>query len=157
MNTLATTWAKKQAGGAQADLQHLAAAVPKSNAPVRVLIAEDNVVNQRVALRLLEKLGIRADVARNGREAVDMLRALPYDVVFMDCQMPGMNGYEAVSEIRRCQGPNQTVPIIAMTAEAFAGSREQCLQAGMDDFITKPVQLEDLAEALGKRVVIRAD
>ncbi len=115
---------------------------------VRALVAEDNVVNQTVAVRLLEKLGIRADVAANGREAVEMLRILPYDIVFMDCQMPEMNGYEAVSEIRRKEQPNRRIPVIAMTAEATVGARERCLAAGMDGYITKPVRMDALVEAL---------
>jgi CheY-like chemotaxis protein len=116
---------------------------------LRVLVAEDNIVNQKVALRMLERLGVRADVAANGREAVEMVQLLPYDVIFMDCQMPEMNGYEATAEIRRREGPHR-MTIIAMTAEAMAGSRDQCIEAGMDDFISKPVKLEDLVEAFEK-------
>jgi signal transduction histidine kinase/CheY-like chemotaxis protein len=120
---------------------------------LRVLIAEDNAINQRVALRMLEKLGIRSDVAANGREAVRMAELLPYDVILMDCQMPEMNGYEATAEIRRRQKPGQRVVIIALTAEAVEGSREQCLASGMDDFIVKPVRLSDLIAALEKWAV----
>jgi CheY-like chemotaxis protein len=116
--------------------------------PIRVLVAEDNVVNQKVAIRMLEKLGLRADVAGNGREAVEMLRILPYDIVFMDCQMPEMNGYEAIGEIRHREHPNRHVPVIAMTADAIAGSRERCIEAGMDDYIAKPVKMEALIDAL---------
>ena len=118
------------------------------NFQVRVLVAEDNVVNQTVAVRLLEKLGIRADIAGNGREAIEMMRILPYDIVFMDCQMPEMNGYEAVAEIRRREEPGRRIPVIAMTAEATEGSRERCIEAGMDDFITKPVKIEALIDGL---------
>jgi CheY-like chemotaxis protein len=116
--------------------------------PIRVLVAEDNVVNQKVAIRMLERLGLRADVAANGREAVSMFELLPYDLVFMDCQMPEMDGYEAAREIRRGEGPDRHVAVIAMTADAMAGCREQCLAAGMDDFIAKPVSMEALFEAL---------
>ena len=87
--------------------------------PIRVLVAEDNVVNQKVAVRMLERLGLRADVAANGREAVRMFELLPYDLVFMDCQMPEMDGYEAAQEIRRREGPGRHVAIIAMTADAI--------------------------------------
>jgi len=115
---------------------------------VRVLVVEDNHVNQKVALTILEKLGIRADVAGDGREGVEMLRQLPYDLVFIDCQMPVMNGYEAVEEIRKMAGPNQRVAIVALTADVLQHSRERCLAAGMDDFITKPVKPADFAGAL---------
>jgi two-component system sensor histidine kinase/response regulator len=114
----------------------------------RVLVVEDNAVNQKVAVRLLAKLAIRADVAANGREAVEMWRLLPYDLVLMDCQMPEMNGYEATAEIRVLEGPDQHVPIIALTADAVEGARERCLEAGMDDIVTKPVTFENLARAL---------
>jgi CheY-like chemotaxis protein len=115
---------------------------------LQVLIVEDNVVNQRVAFRMLERLGLNADVVGNGREAVEAARLVPYDVIFMDCQMPEMDGYEAAAEIRRHEGPNQRVTIIAMTADVLKGSRERCLDAGMNSFISKPVKLEDLIKAL---------
>jgi CheY-like chemotaxis protein len=115
-------------------------------------VAEDNAVNQRVALRMLEKVGIRADVAGNGREAVEMFKVIPYDIIFMDCQMPEMNGYEAATELRRQEGPNQRVPIIALTAEAIVGCREKCISAGMDDFVAKPVKLDDLIAMLEKHL-----
>jgi CheY-like chemotaxis protein len=160
MNTLAAAWSKKLAAapprGVQTSLAALASKVAGkfTGCPIRVLVAEDNVVNQKVALRMLERLGIRADVAANGQEAVEMLAKLPYDVVFMDCHMPEKNGYEATAEIRRLQDSSQRVKIIAMTAEAVGDSRERCLAAGMDYFIAKPVRLEDLigvlANAIGK-------
>jgi two-component system, sensor histidine kinase and response regulator len=114
----------------------------------RILVVEDNPVNQKVAVMLLAKLGIHADVAADGREGVELLRLLSYDMVFMDCQMPEMNGYDATSQIRRLNGPNRRVPVIAMTAQALDGSRDRCLQSGMDDYITKPVSVEDLARML---------
>jgi CheY-like chemotaxis protein len=117
---------------------------------LRVLVAEDNVVNQKVAARMLESKGIRVDVAGNGREAVEMMCMLHYDVIFMDCQMPELNGFEATAEIRRREAAGRHVAIIAMTATAMAGCRERCLAAGMDDFIPKPVKMEVLLEALKK-------
>jgi CheY-like chemotaxis protein len=93
---------------------------------------------------------LRIDVAGNGLEAVRLLRELPYDAVFMDCQMPEMDGYAATREIRRTEKPGQHVAIIAMTAEALAGARELCMAAGMDDYIAKPIKLEDLSRAIQK-------
>jgi CheY-like chemotaxis protein len=101
------------------------------------------------------RLGVQADVAGNGREAIEMVRMLPYDVVFMDCQMPEMDGYEATAKIRGREGVNQHITIIALTAEAVSGSRERCLAAGMDDFITKPMRLDDLIEVLEERAAVR--
>jgi signal transduction histidine kinase/DNA-binding response OmpR family regulator len=113
----------------------------------RVLVADDNTTNQRVARLMLENLGCRVDVAANGKEAIEMLALLPYDVVFMDCEMPELDGYEATAEIRQTHA-GAHVRIIAMTAKAIQGDRERCLEAGMDDYISKPVRLEDLEEAL---------
>ncbi len=114
----------------------------------RVLLVEDNVVNQLVAVRTLEKLGCRVDVAANGSEALTMIGMLPYDIVFMDCQMPEMDGYEATRQIRSREGQNGHIPVVAMTANAMAGDRERCLAAGMDDYIPKPVTKAQLIQAL---------
>lgn len=133
---------------------------PKPALPVihaRALVAEDNVANQKVATRLLEKLGCRVDVAATGAEAVRLLRLLSYDVVFMDCQMPEMDGFEATREIRRQKGLNRKVPIVAMTANAMAGDREECLAAGMDDYVSKPVELEQIVEVLKRWVRSRVE
>ncbi|MBI4908877.1 MAG: response regulator [Acidobacteria bacterium] len=119
-------------------------------AGLRVLVAEDNAVNRKVATRLLEKLGIQAEVACDGAEAIAMVARHPFDIVFMDCHMPVLDGYEATEEIRRRQRPNETVRIVAFTAEATVRAREQCSRAGMDDFITKPVSLGSLKRMVEK-------
>ena len=114
----------------------------------RVLLVDDNTINQKVGTRVLAKLGCRVDVAGDGREAVQMYRNLPYDVVFMDCQMPEMDGYEATGEIRRIESGARRTPIVAMTANAMEGDRQRCLDAGMDDFVSKPIREERVREAL---------
>jgi len=115
----------------------------------RVLVAEDNIVNQKVAVRMLENLGCRVDVVATGREALDALRHCPYDLVFMDCQMPDMDGYAATAAVREHERQTGAhVPIIAMTAYAMQGDREACLTAGMDDYVSKPVQATALVTML---------
>jgi len=118
--------------------------------PLRILLAEDNVVNQKVALQLLKRLGYQADLATNGLEVLAKLRQCPYDLVFMDVQMPEMDGLAAAQYIRQHLPELARPRIIAMTANAMQGDRETCLTAGMQDYISKPVRLEDLASALLK-------
>jgi PAS domain S-box-containing protein len=114
----------------------------------RVLVVDDNTVNQKVAARMLGRLGCRVDLAANGREAVQLVTAHAYDAVFMDCMMPDMDGYEATGAIRRLPGVRSRTPIIAMTANAMQGDEERCLAAGMDDYLSKPVQPEQVAAIL---------
>jgi PAS domain S-box-containing protein len=123
---------------------------------VRILLAEDNPVNQRVALAMLKRLGCRTDVAANGREAVQALQNASYDLVLMDCQMPEMDGFEATRAVRlkEAAASRPSIPIIAMTASAMQADRERCLQAGMSDFIAKPVQPGELAEMLARWLAI---
>ena len=121
--------------------------VEESEAGIRVLVAEDNIVNQKVASKLLEKFGCRVDVAANGEEAVRMAEDLPYALILMDCQMPEMDGYEATAAIRKME---KDTPIIALTANAMEGDREKCLAAGMDDYLPKPINPEALNEMLDK-------
>ena len=141
--------ATAESGEARPSLLMARPSIPAESARWRVLVAEDNAINQKVAARMLNKLGCRVDVAANGIEALELWSKLPYDVIFMDCQMPEMDGYEATREIRRLEkGAGGHTPIVALTANAMAGDREKCLSAGMDDFIAKPVAEDKLRQAL---------
>lgn len=136
--------------------QKTAGLTPYSSAPGqdfigrRILVADDNSVNLHVARRMLEKLGCRVDVAMDGREALAMHQAQPYELILMDCQMPGMDGREAASRIRALEGAASRVPVVAVTACATPSERECCLSAGMDDFIAKPLRPQVLDAALTK-------
>jgi CheY-like chemotaxis protein/HPt (histidine-containing phosphotransfer) domain-containing protein len=117
----------------------------------RILLVEDNAINQRLARRLMEKMGCRVDVADDGADAIRMVDLLPYDLVLMDCQMPEMDGYEAARAIRlreSCSGKDTRVPIVALTADVMPGTRERCLEAGMDYFLTKPIRSEMLRQVI---------
>lgn len=116
----------------------------------RLLVVDDSKVNQHVASRLLETMGHRVDVASNGLEAVNAVRDQDYAAVLMDCQMPEMDGFEATMEIRRVEGASKRTPIIAMTAGAMKDDEERCMAAGMDAYITKPVNPEQLAGVLSR-------
>jgi signal transduction histidine kinase/DNA-binding response OmpR family regulator len=124
--------------------------IPASAVPLRILLAEDHPLNQRVALRMLARLGYQADVAANGREVLERLGQAHYDVVLMDVQMPEMNGLEASRAICARWPVSERPRIIAMTAEALEGDRERCLAAGMDDYLVKPVSLDQLRRVLGE-------
>lgn len=115
---------------------------------LKVLLAEDNPVNQKVALRILERLGYQADVATNGQEVLDMLQRQLYDIVLMDMYMPEMDGITATKAICETFHPASRPQIIALTASDDEGDRQQCLQAGMDGYIHKPICIEDLAQLL---------
>jgi signal transduction histidine kinase/DNA-binding response OmpR family regulator len=141
-------------GTGGADKPRQAAARPKADAqmaerhPLRILLAEDNAVNQKLALRLLSQMGYRADVAANGLEALESVKRQPYDVVLMDVQMPEMDGLEATRRIRSEGSPHGRPRVIAMTANAMQGDREACIAAGMDDYVTKPIRVDALVQAL---------
>lgn len=122
----------------------------------RVLLAEDNLVNQLVARRLLEKIGCKVDVVSNGQEAVDRYLAVGYNAIFMDCQMPGMDGFESARRIRAVEAPGHRVPIVAITANAMQGDRERCLAAGMDAYVAKPIREDELRKVLASLVSAEA-
>jgi PAS domain S-box-containing protein len=138
--------AKDGVAEAEAELQPEPAIRPG----VRVLLAEDNLVNQKVALGMLERIGCRVALAVNGREAVTMQQEGDYDVILMDCQMPELDGYDATQEIRALERPGRRVPIIALTANALTTDRDRCLEAGMDDYLSKPVAKSTLLRALSR-------
>jgi CheY-like chemotaxis protein len=130
---------------------HQSMATAPDGERLRVLLVEDNMVNQKLAVRQLERLGYRVEAVTSGREAVEVLSRMAYALVFMDCQMPEMDGYAATAAIREREAlTGSYTPIIAMTANAMPGDRERCLQAGMDDYVSKPIKAEELAAMLHK-------
>lgn len=134
-------------GTANADADESIAEAPTG---IRILLVEDNAVNQRVAIAMLQKMNHRIDVANNGLEAVDAFNRIPYDIILMDCMMPELDGLEATRRIRRAEDDDHRIPIIAMTANAMKGDRERCLEVGMDDYISKPVRAADLRAMITK-------
>ena len=130
--------------------------VPRTTEPLRILLAEDNIVNQKVAQRLIEKMGHTVVVVENGRRAVEAATQGRFDLILMDVQMPEMDGFEATAQIRKAErempcpagqaAPH--VPIVAMTAHAMSGDRDQCLGAGMDDYISKPISIQAVTQTI---------
>jgi CheY-like chemotaxis protein len=134
-----------------AALQAQASEKPEDSAKgqkFRILMAEDNLINQRVGQLILKRAGFSVDLASDGREALEAHRKDPYDVILMDCQMPVMDGFEASRNIRRLKHPQPV--IIAVTANALVGEREKCLEAGMDDYLSKPFQADQLVSLIKK-------
>ncbi len=127
-------------------------AAPATDSP-RILIAEDNAINQKVVMLILRRAGFNIDVVSDGNEAVEAHRQRPYDLILMDCQMPSMDGFEASRHIRKLNTPQPV--IIAVTANALVGERERCLDAGMDDYISKPFQAEQLVSIVKKWAAVR--
>jgi signal transduction histidine kinase/DNA-binding response OmpR family regulator len=151
LDLLVTAWGLGEAPEAGITPDHATtAATPRGiqDTSPRALVVEDNEINRRVAVRFLEKLGCRVETASNGAEAVRRVGSSNFDLVFMDCQMPEMDGFEATARIRALGGAGATVPIIALTAHAMAGDRERCLAAGMTDYLAKPLEPSALAEVV---------
>ena len=115
---------------------------------LNILVVEDDFANQRVASLFLKKLGYTVDIAEHGGQAVELVSSNRYDLIFMDCQMPIMDGFEATQKIRSMKGVNQTIPIIALTANVVCGVNGECLDAGMNDVLNKPIQLDNMKQML---------
>jgi two-component system sensor histidine kinase/response regulator len=128
---------------------HMAPRRANASGPL-ILVVEDGPVNRVVAIGVLERCGYHAHAVNDGREALDALSSRHYDAVLMDCQMPELDGYEATRELRRRENGLRHTPVIAMTAHAMSGDRERCIQAGMDDYIAKPVRAQTLTDTLAR-------
>jgi CheY-like chemotaxis protein len=128
--------------------------MPDTHSPPRILMAEDNAINQRVGKLILQKAGFTIDLVADGNEAVEAHRQKPYDLILMDCQMPTMDGFEASRLIRKAGDPQPV--IIAVTANALLGERERCLNAGMDDYLSKPFHADQLVAVVRKWVAARS-
>lgn len=159
LNALATAWtAHHQGKSGELITRHtledysaseLSETINNNPINAKILLVEDNIINQKVAQYMLEKLGCNVDLANNGKEALDMLESNQYDIILMDCQMPEMDGFETTQNIRRQEAKSeQHMPIIAMTANAMKGDREKCIKAGMDDYISKPIKINTLYSTL---------
>jgi CheY-like chemotaxis protein len=145
-----TSGAKGEAApGAAKPAGPSAATAERAGAGLRILLAEDNAVNQKLALRLLQRMGFQADVVEDGRAAVAAVESGSYDVVLMDVQMPEMDGLEATRQIRS-RWPDRPLRIVGLTANAMAGDREACIAAGMDDYVSKPIRPEELEAAISR-------
>ncbi|MGZ4858513.1 MAG: response regulator, partial [Candidatus Angelobacter sp.] len=132
--------------------------VEQASDQLKILLAEDNPVNQSLAVRLLRKMGHQVAVAQTGKEALYSLRSEKFDLVLMDVQMPEMDGFEATREIRKSEhGRQQHIPVIAMTAHAMNGDHESCLKAGMDDYIAKPINREELRQTIERVMKARTE
>jgi CheY-like chemotaxis protein len=138
----------RRIGASKRETETVAPAFVGGRALPRILLAEDNVVNQKVACRFLEKLGLQVDVAQDGQAAVNAWRTGRYDLILMDCQMPVIDGYEATRQIRAQELQGKRVPIIALTAHAMKGADADCTAAGMDDYLSKPIDRERLQAVL---------
>ncbi len=146
-----TPEAEQKPSAAESSIGEESPARDESHEGTRILIAEDNFTNQLVAKEILEGMGCAVDLAANGKEALVMVWLLPYDAIFMDCQMPEMDGFEATRTIRRREkADGGRIPIFAMTANAMDDNRERCLEAGMDDFLSKPVTPEKIRNCLDR-------
>ena len=118
--------------------------------PLKLLLVEDNKVNQMVCLRILSRMDLSADLACNGAEALEMIDQDDYDIILMDCQMPVMDGFQATRHLRELPGAKSRIPVIAITANALAGDRQKCLHAGMSDYLSKPIKVDELKTLIEK-------